>query len=229
MVAFRALIACIFLVQNVLAEDCPNSFHKLFQRQETVDSSVAIIWFPKTDNIYTTTNIEADDTIWGTQLGFYAKSSVDAFKRLHRQKKTGHYRFAMRVSQPELEKLRLILLDTTTNNATCVGGTCNAFSKAGIQRFPFPVNLSPSLNALYLAVNRLIPGSRVTKIEFVGEQPLKTILSSKEFWSENAQALGVAASGGVGAAIAGFVIVDVLDLNDEVKQLIVPIFFDESS
>lgn len=230
------VIAAIISPSAAYADDCPGLFQRLFFnrsvnhqaiRTEYVDDNVAIIWFPTTDDTFTTTNIELDGGVWGTQMGFYRKGSTEAVERRERMNGVGHFRFALKVSNAELENLRRILSDPTSNKATCVEGACKALSKAGIQKIPFPANYTPTLNAIYSAINRAMPGTRVQKIDFVGKNPVKSVLGSKDFWSENSLVAGVAgaATFGVGmTGLIGYAIIDTMDPFGKLKRLVIPIF-----
>lgn len=221
------------LNSSALAEDCSGFFGRLFQRPnqlktEYVDDNVAIVWFPTTKNTFTTTNLELDKTVWGTQNGYSVKGSTESVQRFERLKDIGHFRFGLRVSESELHKLRLILYQSASNKATCVEGVCRALSDAGIQSVPFPANYTPTLNAIYTAVNRLVPGSRVRKVEFIGQNPLKSILGSKDFWTENGLLIGTLATTGIAIGTTGLIaiaVIDTVDPNGKFSQIVIPIIF----
>ncbi len=186
--------------QHLLAEPCPSVFERISQLtrstfsstteavndsvDDAVDDSVAIIWFPKTNDTFTTTNLEHDGKLFGTQNGFRIKGSISALKRLDEIKHTGHFRFGINTTAEERKKLDAILASSALTNISCVAGACRALREAGIMRTPIIIRNVPILNTVYLATLRLLPGSKITRVEYVGENKLKTILSSKDLWSE---------------------------------------------
>lgn len=231
------LIAAVFLNSTAAAEDCSGLFGRLLQRgiqsrnqikTEYVDDNVAIVWFPTTKDTFTTTNLEVDNTVWGTQNHYYRKGSTETVQRFERMNNIGHFRFGLRVSEAELKKLRQILNQSSANKATCVDGACRALSEAGIQSIPFPANYTPTLNAIYTAVNRLVPGTRVRKVEFIGQNPMKSILGSKDFWTENGLVVGTVAASGFLVGMTGLIaiaVIDTVDPNGKFSQIVIPIIF----
>ncbi len=157
-------------------------------QSEQLSPEVAIVWFPKTWNIYTTTNIESEGIIWGTQKEFERKGAVKDVKRASVVKGTGYYRFQVKASPQQIASLNQILHagEALGGSQSCVRGTCLALKAAGIINIPFPFNQSPILNAAYLGVRRFFPGSKIVGVSYVGVKPIRSILLSKEILFEGA-------------------------------------------
>ncbi len=74
---------------------------------------------------------------------------------------------------------------------SCVEGTCLALRDSDILKVPILARNVPILNALYMATLRLIPGSRVTSVEYIGRNAIGTVFGSGEFWTEVMLVTGV--------------------------------------
>jgi hypothetical protein len=143
--------------------------------------------------------------------------------RRERIDKIGHFRFGLRVSEKELTELRRTLESGRHHGATCVGGACEALKAAGIRQFTFPANLTPTGNAIYSAVNRIVPGARVINVEYLGQNALQSVFKSKDFWTENLTAGAFAAMFAVPVTTITLIAVEVVHYNGTFERVIVPV------
>ncbi len=104
-------------IPNASARPCSTHFADiartlktfLSRSTEPVTNSVAVLWFPKTRDGFTTTNIENDGGYFGTLTYFERKGSVTALARRERSRNEGHFRVGIRATEEEVKKLTDVL------------------------------------------------------------------------------------------------------------------------
>lgn len=143
---------------------------KFVRNAPSIADAVDIIYFPDT----LSTKLRVDEFVYSVKdfTGELYKDKDAAHRRLARERlDRTQIRFAIRVDQEEIKKLREYLESGKSPflQLSCTHVACSILKENTGVRIPAPFNLGPTLNAAYLAINRLVPGGRVQSIELVSK------------------------------------------------------------
>ncbi len=174
------------------------------QKTEWVNDQVEIIYFPQELH----TKLRIGDTVYAKTMSKRDEVLPDKLlSRLGRMANGAQIRFALKVTPQELTKLQSYIdSGMFTKAITCTHAACKTLNKNTGIWMPTPLNLLPATNAIFLALNRIVPGGRVTSIKITGAT------------SEKIQGIGATSIYGISEAGA-YLIVSTIGYN-----LIVPIF-----
>ncbi len=214
----------LFAFFTLFSLSAPAAANDCLQPYAAVAQKLAVVWLPYTGFVYTTSNIAIDETVWNTSRRYFIRDQFPAFKNLLAQRRLGYFSFEIRASQAQIDELKGFLEQRLRHDETCAGGTCLALSQMNILNIPFPFSRSPILQALYLSVLRMVPGSRVVSISFHGSRPFHSIFHSPDFYREVRYPLvdgALIAGAGVGGTLIARVVIR--NAQGEEEEIIVPI------
>lgn len=135
-----------------------------------VHDQVEIVYLPDSLN----TKIKVGDKVYSTfelTSGIRAKSD-EALRELgEKDAFNTQVRFGISVKKSELAALEEFFADEggPVLQITCTHVACSGFQEKTGMKIPLPFRVSPTINALYLAANAYMPGTRVHSIEVISK------------------------------------------------------------
>ena len=147
------------------------------------EDTVNILWYPKTlMQVYGTTKLQVGDrvyTLTGRDSRYSDPHEMVAAWAAYGRGGRGYVAFGIKVSAEELASLKAALAEAPTRfyPDSCTEGLCNVLAQHTSLRFPWPFNLSPSLNALYLALRHHRGTGEVIDMHYVGSNLAQNFLS----------------------------------------------------
>lgn len=214
--------------------DCSDDFGNLARSAEKVpkpSNEIGYIWYPKSDfKIFGHIEIAVDEMHWDATAGFHRSASAEAAARAAGLGSKGFYRFTLKATDQEMEKMRRYVASNPKfrgSLSTCVSGVCKAISTNMGFIIPPPFKESPFLSAIYLTSLKVLGFSRISKIEYVGKNEFKNLFLTTEIPGELsfATALGgggsllvIAGINAAGEQIKKYVVVPPANVPDRAEE-----------
>jgi hypothetical protein len=214
------------LPANPLTTVCGLFFRKMARQNQKRQNlafgdqtnEISILWYPRSD-LFSLGHTELAVGMNRYDLTAFISRprSLEAARRNIELGGKGYVSFTLKISAAEYENL-VSYLNTNLNKPMyrmCTGGVCQVLREKTNIDIPYPFSLSPSLNAAYLGLAKLMGSKRVTAYEFVGLR-IKDNLFSKGYYLENMAVIG-------GPSIAGYVVFRFLIESGEWIGAIIPL------
>lgn len=192
-------------------------------KTEFITDQVEIIWYPKSELVVLShTELKVGDVVYDAFIHLKERGSINESMEAAMRGNKGFLRFKLAVTKEELQRLEdYINAHNGINRGfdSCVAGVCKVIKKNTGIIIPFPFDRVPSLNALYLTLMKTLGYKRILKVEYVGKNKLKNLLTLEtpaELYTSY-----------TAIKIAGFLIVYAIDAVDKVIRLVIPVEEDD--
>ncbi|HVJ63780.1 MAG TPA: hypothetical protein VM901_00850 [Bdellovibrionota bacterium] len=147
------------------------------------ENTVNILWYPKTImQVHGTTKLQVGERVYtlsGRDPSYSDSHEMISAWAAYGRSGRGYVAFGIKVSAEELASLKegLTVVPTRYYADGCTEGLCNVLEQHTSLRFPWPFNLSPSLNALYLTLKHRRGTGEVIDLHYVGSNRAQNFLS----------------------------------------------------
>lgn len=187
--------------------------------EELISDQVSILWYPLKTRWPTHMKLQIGDEIFDARGGFSRKGSAEGAERLANGSNQGFWRFKLKVTEAELERIRKHIDERIgrPSSATCVSGSCGAITNNSAISIPVPFSKVPSLAALYLTITKRLGYSRIASVEFIGKNKVGSFVSLGLASEYAVPALGAA------YAVVGYLIVRMLTPDGNNETAVVPL------
>ena len=171
---------CFSLLSNLLTKK-PN------QIPTYLEDKVDLIWYPKAAKRFafvTHYKMRIEETVYDTFMGIEEKAKFKAAYRLAQSGRgKGIFLFRVAVTAEELDHLKYFVADPSKSKRlqSCVGGVCHIMRNNTKIKIPFPFSQIPTLNVIYLALMQKMGYQRILKVEYVGKNMWRDLLTIEVF------------------------------------------------
>ncbi|MEI6079671.1 MAG: hypothetical protein WCQ53_03425 [bacterium] len=176
------------------------------------DDIISMMYFPKNGaNGTTHTELVFGDKTYSTDGYFFTTSDVEKWRlaRYLNPGKFDYFKINIKVSEEEaldIEKMITKMSSDPNYHGSCVGTTSRIINKSTSMMIPYPLSQSPTVSAMYLKVIKTLGYERITSIEFVGENQLKSLLQGSVAGDLGLFTFCVGGVVGVGTTIGALII-----------------------
>lgn len=150
-------------------------------RAEMLKDKVEVIFYPKAGGIiFPHTELSVDGVFWNARKEYKPGATNAVAERAARAGSKGFFRFKLAVTEDELNSLRGFLKEREGKQIPfqfCASGACKAITQNTGIVIPLPFSKSPALSAAYLTAVQKLGYSRVVKIEYVGKNAFRNLLT----------------------------------------------------
>ncbi len=175
------LLICILATLSARASlNCQSYFGSPIIPVEGLTEIVKLVWYPKSQYVMLShVELAVDGQMWDATSGFSKRGTLKSRKRATKSGGYGYFSFSLRVTSEEMAKLQMYLEENLDKRKAqmCISGACRALRKNTGIYIPFPFSKVPTFSAMYLSLGRLIGNKRIERIDYVGKNRLKSLLS----------------------------------------------------
>lgn len=182
-------------------------------RANELTETIQYVWYPKSEfTIISHVDLAVNGKMWDGTAGFKIKGTEKERERAARMSERGYFSFSLRVTPEEKAQMQSYLQENLgkIQFQMCASGACKAIEANTGITIPFPFSHIPTLSAIYLSLGRLIGYKRIERIDYVGKNGLRNLLSP-----------AVIVEGGIGFGL----IVWFTSKTGELIQQVIPIIF----
>jgi hypothetical protein len=151
---------------------------------EQLTDSVDLLYYPKAGyHLISHVELRVKDKVWEQMLGTREKAAYEVAERKARLGGYGFYRFRLRATPEEVERLETYLRtragDGKVRIQSCISGACRSLNQAGILYVPPPFSRVPLLSAAYLRIRSLTGARRIESVHFIGKSQIRSLISTE--------------------------------------------------